>query len=116
MPGTSDHSFGIHVAQMAGLPIEVTGRANIIMKSLEESSKENGSGDPSTSLRVTDTDTKRIEVKKARHIPDQLAIFEFRDDLLREQILKIEIDSLSPLEALKTLSAMQKEARKKINN
>ncbi|TAL68991.1 MAG: DNA mismatch repair protein MutS [Bacteroidetes bacterium] len=112
MPGTSDHSFGIHVAQMAGLPTEVTGRANIIMKSLEDGSKEDSNAD----IKTKQTDTKRIEVKKARHIPDQLAIFEFRDDLLREQILKIDINSLSPLEALKTLAAMQKEAKKKINN
>ncbi|MBI5326505.1 MAG: DNA mismatch repair protein MutS [Ignavibacteriae bacterium] len=112
MPGTSDHSFGIHVAQMAGLPSEVTGRANIIMKSLEESSKENGSSEKISQQ----TDTKKIETKRTKNIPDQLAIFEFRDDLLREQILKIDIDSLSPLEALKTLAAMQKEARKKINN
>jgi DNA mismatch repair protein MutS len=110
MPGSSDHSFGIHVAQMAGLPADITARAASIMKALEESSQDSKPGDSTKKA-----DTKKIETRKSRHIPEQLAIFEFRDDILREQILKLDINSLSPMEALQTLSAMQKEARKKID-
>ncbi len=106
--GYSDHSFGIHVAQMAGLPTDITARASSIMKALEESSQN---GKPADSSKKADT--KRIETKNSRHIPEQLAIFEFRDDILREQILKLDINGLSPMEALQTLSAMKKEAMKK---
>ena len=101
--GGSDHSFGIHVAQMAGLPEDIIQRAGEIMKNLEESSQSennrNNGIDNRTGEMVFDTENitkittseigtkplsvQNIETKKAKRLPDQLAIFEIRDDALR---------------------------------
>lgn len=101
LPGASDHSFGIHVAQMAGMPQEITDRANVIMRSFETSDNK---VKPSTQNIKTES--------RQRYIPEQMSIFEFRDDALREQILNIDINNITPLEALKILGEMQKKAKK----
>jgi DNA mismatch repair protein MutS len=101
LPGASDHSFGIHVAQMAGMPQEITDRANVIMRSFE-------SGD-----NKTKPSTKNIKTEsRQRYVPEQMSIFEFRDDALREQILNIDLNNITPLDALKILGEMQKKAQK----
>ncbi|MFH1049759.1 MAG: DNA mismatch repair protein MutS [bacterium] len=107
LPGASDHSFGIHVAQMAGMPEEITNRANVIMRSFESDS-------PSGSLQgnTLKPDTQKIETRKSRYVPEQMSIFEFKDDALREQILNLDLNNITPIEAIKILNEMQKKAKK----
>ena len=101
-PGAIDHSFGIHVARMAGIPYSVTDRATEIMHSLEKAGKETTSRTP---------DISAIKTKKKAETPEQLSIFEFRDDKFREKIKAIDIDNLTPINALKILSELSKEAK-----
>lgn len=96
--GASDHSFGIHVARMAGLPYDVVQRANEILNGLEGTK--------------TQPDLNTIETHDDSE-DGQLAIFEFRDDKLRDKILKLNVNNLTPVQALQLLSDMHKEAKKK---
>src|SRR5690625_4831963 len=95
-PGGSKHSFGIHVAKMAGMPQLVISRANKILKRLEEShSGEELSG--------------RLESATERD--PQLSIFQLDDPLLeniREEILQMDIDTLTPVEALMKLNEIKR--------
>jgi DNA mismatch repair protein MutS len=107
-PGGTDHSFGIHVAQMAGLPYDVIKRANEIMKILEASSTDTQESE----INIKGVKTKGIETKINKRVPDQLAIFEIKDDELRERILSLDINNLTPIQALQILSEMHKDIRK----
>ena len=99
VPGGSEHSFGIHVAKMAGMPNQVLKKAHQILKKLEKShSNEELTG-------------------KVKSITDdhQLQFFNLDNPILeelKEEILKIDINSLTPVEALIKLS----ELKKKIDN
>ena len=91
--GGSEHSFGIHVAEMAGMPRGLVNRANEILDGLEKSNREGGAG------------------KKA--VPDnfQLSFFQMDDPVLqniREEISKIDINTLTPVEALMKLNEIKK--------
>jgi DNA mismatch repair protein MutS len=93
-PGFADHSYGIQVAQMAGLPEEVTERAKAILKNLEGSE-----------LTVHDKKTKgRIGTAGL-----QMMLFEMKDDTVREELKNIDIDTLTPLEALQRLAELKKK-------
>lgn len=105
--GGSDYSFGIHVAKMAGLPYDLIERANEIMATLEE---ENASED---SKKQNKPDIKSIKTKKAKNETDQLAIFEFRDDFIRDKISKLKIEQITPMQALNLLMELQKEVKGK---
>lgn len=109
LEGFSDHSFGIHVAQMAGLPNEITDRAEIIMKSFESESNIIVGKD---SIKTKQIDGSKIKSKKTKFIPNQMSIFEFKDDILREQLRNLDINNITPLEALKILEEMKKKASK----
>ncbi len=106
VPGASDYSFGIHVAKMAGMPHEVITRADEIMATLGE---ENRTGDSTKSK----PNIKSIKTNKAKRSEDQLAIFEFRDDQLRERLAAIKIDHLTPIQAFNLLIELHKEAVRK---
>ncbi len=99
IPGGSEHSFGIHVAKMAGMPSKVLNKAHQILKKLEKShSNEELTG-------------------KVKSIKDdiQLQFFNLDNPVLEElkdEISKIDINSLTPVEALLKLS----ELKKKIDN
>ena len=99
IPGGSEHSFGIHVAKMAGMPSKVLNKAHQILKKLEKShSNEELTG-------------------KVKSIKDdiQLQFFNLDNPILEElkdEISKIDINSLTPVEALLKLS----ELKKKIDN
>lgn len=96
-PGFADHSYGIQVAQMAGLPEEVTERAKKILKNLEGSD-----------LNLTEKSSKgRIAPAEV-----QLTLFEIKDDKLRDEIRKIDIETLTPLEALQKLAELKKKVEK----
>ena len=98
--GGSAHSFGIHVAKMAGMPQQVLHRANKILKKLEQSH---------SSEELTD---------KVKTLNDdmQLSFFNLDDPLLeniKEEILHIDIDTLTPVEALMKLNEIKRMLVKK---
>ncbi|MCL5029956.1 MAG: DNA mismatch repair protein MutS [Bacteroidetes bacterium] len=97
--GRGDHSYGIQVAQMAGLPMFVTKRAKEILTNLE--SKE-----------LTPYEEKKEKLKRLRQENDnQISLFEIRDDKIRNEIDDIEINNLTPLEALNKLHELKKKVK-----
>ncbi|MDA9803533.1 DNA mismatch repair protein MutS [Flavobacteriaceae bacterium] len=96
VPGGSHHSFGIHVAKMAGMPKAVLDRANKILKRLEKSH---------SSKELTN------EMKTIAEDKMQLSFFNLDDPLLEEirnEILDIDIDTLTPVEALMKLNEIKR--------
>ena len=99
-PGQADHSYGIQVAQMAGLPQFVINRAKEVLQNLE--SKE-----------LTPYEERKEKLSKMKsEMENQISLFEVQDDKLRGEINEIEIDKLTPLEALNKLSDLKKKAKK----
>jgi len=101
VPGGSNHSFGIHVAKLAGMPTQVIHRANKILEQLEKnhSNKE-----------VKET------LKTVQHEEMQLSFFQLDDPLLeniKEEILATNIDTLTPIEALMKLNEIKRMLTKK---
>lgn len=94
-PGGADHSYGIQVAQMAGLPQFVTNRAKEILVNLE--GKE-----------LTPYEIKKAKMTKFKQDEMQISLFEMKDDALRKEISDIAIDNLTPLEALNKLSELKR--------
>jgi DNA mismatch repair protein MutS len=99
-PGFADHSYGIQVAQMAGLPEEITERAKQILKNLEASE-----------LILHGEAEYKARKAKGRIIPPdvQMTLFEMKDDVLREELRKIDVDKMTPIEALQKLAGMKKQ-------
>lgn len=96
-PGGSEHSFGIHVARMAGMPVKVVQRANEVLSQLENM---HSPGMKSQSLKP---DTAGDNM--------QLSFFQLNDPVLeqiKEEIQKTDIDNLSPIEALIKLNQIKK--------
>lgn len=106
--GAADHSFGIYVAEMAGLPVEVTVRAKEIMLALEENSAKEFAtetvrhGEPSAK-----TSRQNVIPDKIAAI-SQLSMFEVRDDEIRDKIKGLDLNVMSPMQALQTLWELQK--------
>ena len=99
-PGQADHSYGIQVAQMAGLPQFVINRAKEVLQNLE--SKE-----------LTPYEERKEKLSKMKpETENQISLFEVQDDKLRGEIDEIEIDKLTPLDALNKLSELKKKAKK----
>lgn len=99
--GGSNHSFGIHVAKLAGMPNMVIHRANKILAQLEKNNKN---------AEVKDV------LKKNQHEEMQLSFFQLDDPILeniREEILTINIDTLTPIEALMKLNEIKRMLVKK---
>ncbi|MEJ5266881.1 MAG: DNA mismatch repair protein MutS [Bacteroidales bacterium] len=101
-PGGSEHSFGIHVAQMAGMPKSIVYRARKILEQLEGKTKD---------FNVKNELSKPVE-KIAQHREGyQLSIFQLEDPVLsqiRKEIRNFDIDRLTPLEALNKLNEIKK--------
>ena len=96
VPGGSEHSFGIHVARMAGIPAKVVSRADEILHHLEKSRSAPG-----------------MSKKEGKKSTDemQLSFFQLDDPVLeqiREEILRVDIDNLTPMEALNKLNEIKK--------
>jgi DNA mismatch repair protein MutS len=106
LPGGSEHSFGIHVARMAGMPQSVLERANQVLEKLEQShSSDEISG------------KSKSGGKKTIHESDgyQLSFIQLNDPLLeqiRDEIISIDIDTLTPVEALMKLNGIKKLLKK----
>ncbi len=100
LPGGSEHSFGIHVAKMAGMPNSVLKSANVMLKKLEEQ-------------RGTSADIKSV-LKKAKANSSsefQLNMFSIDDPVLKEirdNLNGLDVNALTPVEALLKLDAIQK--------
>jgi DNA mismatch repair protein MutS len=112
VPGGSNHSFGIHVARMAGMPQAIVQRANEILKTLEEKSVEN-KGDNAESGLSTQTEIRQ-KVKQIA-APLQLHIFDVDDYTLKikETLLSLDLNTMTPMDALWKLNELVKIAGKK---
>ncbi|MCB0727427.1 MAG: DNA mismatch repair protein MutS [Ignavibacteriae bacterium] len=89
--GTADHSYGIQVAQMAGLPVPVTDRAKEILRSLE------------------DKEYKRKNKDQFQISMFESAVTEFRDEALRKLLEDVDINNITPLEAINILKKIKDE-------
>lgn len=100
--GKADHSFGIQVAKMAGMPLEVVNRSNELMRLLESNSKQ----------EVIDNEVKLKSISSSgftnnlMEVDNQLAIFTFEDDNLRKKLKEINIENITPIQAFKILSEL----------
>jgi len=99
VPGGVDKSYGIHVAKLAGLPKSVVHRAQEVLEELEEDSRQPLAKRPSRARR-----------RPKEAIPLQLPLLGQKSPLI-EELEKLDIDSLSPLEAITKLYELQKKAR-----
>ena len=97
--GGSEHSFGIHVAEISGMPKSIVRRANVILKELESDNAQVGSvGKPTA------------EIAQSRE-GMQLSFFQLDDPVLsqiRDEILGLDINNLTPMEALNKLNDIKK--------
>lgn len=94
--GGADHSYGIQVAQMAGLPDFVTKRAKQILINLED--KE-----------LTPHEIKKNKIQKFQNEEFQISLFEMKDDELRSEIADIAVDNMTPIEALNRLNELKRK-------
>jgi DNA mismatch repair protein MutS len=98
--GGTEHSFGIHVAQMAGMPRSVVERAGDILKELESAHRGNGLDKP-------------VDQIAAHREGMQLSFFQLDDPVLkkiRDEIKGMDINNLTPIEALNKLNEIKKIA------
>src|SRR5690554_2632038 len=98
MPGGSEHSFGIHVARMAGMPQSITKRADAILSEMESSNRSEGIKKP-----INDIIGKREGY--------QLSFFQLDDPVLsqiRDEILNLDVNNLTPMQALNQLNEIKK--------
>ncbi|MBR4271588.1 MAG: DNA mismatch repair protein MutS [Bacteroidales bacterium] len=110
VPGGSEHSFGIHVAKLAGMPPVVVERANEIMKELESGSRGNVSAAPVKAESAPPVKTAK-PTKKSNVDGIQLSFFNLEDPVLmqiRDEIKRIDINTLTPIEALNKLNEIKK--------
>lgn len=100
VPGGSEHSFGIHVAKLAGMPQQVLSRAELMLKELEKSHD------------MGDKRKLKTKVKEALASDNmQLSFFQLNDPVLeqiREELVSIDINTLTPVEALMKLNEIKK--------
>ena len=100
MPGGSEHSFGIHVAEIAGMPRSIVTRANAILAQLEADNAKVGGDKPQVQIA-------RQEGGGAM----QLSFFQLDDPVLcqiRDEILGLDINNLTPVEALNKLNDIRR--------
>ncbi len=112
--GGTEHSFGIHVARMAGMPISIVSRADEILRNLEQVYGNNEIV-PSRSLKERGKKLSAQVVKEAAETAApqnvQLSMFQLDDPVLmqiRDQIKGLDINSLTPIEALNKLNEIKK--------
>src|SRR2546426_10179101 len=98
-PGAADRSYGIDVAKLAGIPGGVTHRAREILKKHEENEHE-----------LSDNLTVRAR-RKPKIVVNQLSLFTALEEELRNALRELDVDSMTPLEALKLIAELKKKAR-----
>jgi DNA mismatch repair protein MutS len=99
IPGAASHSYGIHVARLAGLPRDVIERAKEILTRLE------GEGGDREDLGRAPGPSERAE-------PVQMGLFASADRKLREELRRIDVTQLTPMEAMNWLHRLSEEAKK----
>ena len=111
VPGGSEHSFGIHVARLAGMPPQVLNRADAMLKQLEaKSEKVSAELDAKGAKKQKSTSSEQLSAGY------QLSFIQLDDPTLleiRDAILDIDIDTLTPIEALLKLNEIKKIVGKK---
>jgi DNA mismatch repair protein MutS len=99
-PGGSEHSFGIHVARIAGMPRKVVSRAEAILKQLEKNNANNGAREVVQQM-----------VDNPSAMDTQLSIFQLDDPVLlqiRDELLHLDVNNLTPMEALNKLDLLKR--------
>lgn len=105
--GGSEHSFGIHVAKMAGMPKSIVKRASEILRQLEKENRQDG-------ISVGNTSDGKAQRQQQDGV--QLSFFQLDDPVLcqiRDEILHLDVDRLTPIEALNKLNDIKKIVRGK---
>jgi len=95
VPGHTDHSFGIHVASMAGMPAEVVASARQILQTLESMHSDSPKVSPAATVAKSDS--------------YQPTLFMVEDDELRRTVRGLNLDMMTPLQALQILSELRKQ-------
>ncbi|HUR70960.1 MAG TPA: DNA mismatch repair protein MutS [Candidatus Limnocylindrales bacterium] len=98
--GAASHSYGIHVARLAGMPAPVIERAKLILARLEDSQVAG----PSV--------TGKRRVEESNEMPVQMGLFNVTDDRLRNRLNQLDIANLTPIQALNVLHELSEEAKK----
>ena len=99
VPGGSEHSFGIHVAKMAGMPKSIVNRANEILKQLEKENRQEG---------ISGKSVKAVTTPAEGY---QLSFFQLDDPVLsqvRDEIRDLDVNNLTPIEALNKLNEIKR--------
>lgn len=105
--GGSEHSFGIHVAKMAGMPKSIVKRASEILRQLEKENRQEG-------ISVGNTSGGKAQRQQQDGV--QLSFFQLDDPVLcqiRDEILHLDVDRLTPIKALNKLNDIKKIVRGK---
>jgi DNA mismatch repair protein MutS len=97
--GASSHSYGIHVARLAGMPTQVIGRAKEILAQLE-----NGAGERAESFKTA--------AHASPAAPLQMGLFSAAENRLRDELSKLDPAQITPIEALNMLYKLVEEAKK----
>jgi DNA mismatch repair protein MutS len=97
-PGAADRSYGIEVAKLAGIPVPVTHRAREILKKHEENEHQ-----------LSDNLTVRAR-RKPKIVVNQLSLFTALEEELRNALREINVDAITPLEALRLLAELKRKA------
>ncbi len=103
-PGGSEHSFGIHVAKLAGLPQTVVDRANQVLRQLETAAGSTGD------LATAPPQTQKV-MRQTAESGMQLSFFQLDDPVLsqiRDEILGLDVNNLTPLQSLNKLNEIKK--------
>ena len=98
--GGSEHSFGIHVAEIAGMPRSIVKRANTVLKELEQDNAEVGAAAKPNTAKIA-----------AHREGMELSFFQLDDPILtqiRDEILELDVNNLTPVEALNKLNEIKK--------
>ena len=98
--GGSEHSFGIHVAEIAGMPRSIVKRANTVLKELEQDNAEVGAAAKPNTAKIA-----------AHREGMELSFFQLDDPILtqiRDEILELDVNNLTPVEALNKLNDIKK--------
>jgi DNA mismatch repair protein MutS len=98
--GAASHSYGIHVARLAGMPAPVIERAKVILAQLEDSQ----------SVAPSSMGKRRAEEKN--ELPVQMGLFNAASDRLRDRLTQLDVANLTPIQALNLLYELSEQAKK----
>jgi DNA mismatch repair protein MutS len=100
LAGAASHSYGIHVARLAGMPAPVIERAKVILAQLEDNQT------------VAPSSTGQRRAEENAQVPVQMGLFGAADDRLRNRLTQLDVANLTPIQALNILFELSEEAKK----